>query len=346
MTQPAIDIIVPVWNRPIETRNCLVNLLNHSPNARLIMVDNGSDRETEKLLQEFSEGLDDRAFLLRNDVNQGLVKAMNRGLEKGEAEYLFIVKNTSLVGPGWLEPLLEFARQRKDAGLIVPGLVLKGRGKVKGKQITAIEVAHGSFAAMLIRKSLYDAIGGFDEGMDGGAWCLRDYSRRACRAGSLTFLVPGADVQYEEEVQLGSETRRRENLQKTIAEFRVRWGQDSSYCLLMPKGADPEMVRCRIELLLPAARQGCLFHFIVPSHLHTLLMKSGHGSLHENITIHAVPFFHTAGTVQKMITRILSEAPETIVVAGIDGMSYTGEAPLLPFAELESRIRRCDDRRN
>ena len=52
------------------------------------MVDNGSDRETEKMLQEFCEGLDDRALLLRNDVNQGLVKALNQGLEKGQQNIL------------------------------------------------------------------------------------------------------------------------------------------------------------------------------------------------------------------------------------------------------------------
>ncbi|WP_243371952.1 glycosyltransferase [Geotalea sp. SG265] len=343
MKHAAIDIIVPVWNRPIETRNCLVNLINYSPDARLVMVDNGSDRETEKLLQEFSEGLEERAFLLRNDVNQGLVKALNRGLEKGEAEFLLIVKNTSIVSPGWLDPLLAFAGQRKDAGLIVPRLVLKGKGKVKEKPGSPCEVSQGSFAAMLIRKSLYDAVGGFDEEMDGGGWCLRDYSRRACRAGFLTFLLPGSEVLYEEDVQLGSETRRRENLQRTIAEFRRRWGQDSSYCLLMPDGADPAVVRSRIEVLLPAARSGSLFQILVPSRLYKELIKSGHCSLHENIVIHVMPFFHTAGTMSKAASRIVAAAPETIVVAGIDGMSYKGDAPLLPFAELETRIRRCDD---
>ncbi len=58
MEKPAIDIIVPVWNRPIETRACLVNLVEHSPAARLILVNNGSDRETECLLEEFAESLD------------------------------------------------------------------------------------------------------------------------------------------------------------------------------------------------------------------------------------------------------------------------------------------------
>lgn len=343
MKHTAIDIVVPVWNRPVETRNCLVNLINYSPDARLIMVDNGSDRETEKMLQEFSEGLDERAFLLRNDVNQGLVKALNRGLEKGEAEFLLIVKNTSEVGPGWLEPLVTFAGERRDAGLIVPRLVLKGTGKVKEKVGNACEVSQGSFAAMLIRKSLYDTVGGLDEEMDGGNWCLRDYSRKACRAGYLTFHVPGPAVLYEEDVQLGSETRRRENLQKTITEFRHRWGQDATYCLLIPNGADPAVVRSRIETLLPASRRDSFFHVIVPSRLYKELLSSGHCSLHENIAIEPLPFFHTAGAIRKAASRIVAAKPETVVVAGIDGMSYTGDGPLLPFAELETRIRRCND---
>lgn len=343
MNNPALDIIVPVWNRPIETRNCLVSLLNYSPDARFIMVDNGSDRETERLLQEFAEGLDDRALLLRNDVNQGEVKALNRGLEKGSAEYLAVVRNTSLASAGWLEPLLEFARQRPDAGLIVPRLVnaVNAKSEAHGHQSGPYrEVCHGSFAAMLIKKELYDAIGGFDEQMDGGLWCLRDYSRRACRAGFLTFSVSGGTVYFVDEMTLGSVVRREEMLQRTISQFRERWGGDAAYCMVMPKGADLAAVGQKIELLLKGARQGNFFSIVVHSALYKEMVKAGYVSLHENIRIEPLPLFCTAARARKILARIVSERPDTVVVAGIDGITFAGVESPLTFAEFEDRIRR------
>ena len=342
MNNPALDIIVPVWNRPVETRNCLVNLLNYSPNVRFIIVDNGSDRETESLLEEFAEGLDDRALLLRNDVNQGEVKALNKGLEKGAAEYLAVVRNTSLASAGWLEPLLEFSRQRPDAGLIVPRLVnANAKSESHGRQSGPYrEVCHGSFAAMLIKKELYDAIGGFDEQMDGGLWCLKDYSRRAYRAGFLTFSVSGGPVYFVDEVTLGSVVRREKTLQRTISQFRERWGEDASYCMVMPKGADLALVGQKIELLLKGARHGIFFSIVVYSALYKEMVKAGYATLHENIRIESLPLFCPAARVRKILARLVSERQDTVVVAGIDGITFAGVENPLPFAEFEERIRR------
>src|SRR5664279_2441346 len=157
-----IDIIVAVWNRPIETRNCLVNLIDHSPQARFILVDNGSDRETERILEEFAEILDRRALLLRNDTNQGYVRAVNRGLARAEAAHIAIIRNTTIVTDGWMEPMLRFSAEKREAGIIVPRLVPGTAGKRarSGNPATApIEGGHGSLAAMLLKKQAYDAIG-------------------------------------------------------------------------------------------------------------------------------------------------------------------------------------------
>jgi GT2 family glycosyltransferase len=343
MNNLALDIIVPVWNRPIETRNCLVNLVNFSPNARFIMVDNGSDRETERLLQEFAERLDDRALLLRNDINQGFVKALNRGLERGAAECLAVVRSTSCVSAGWLEPLLEFSRLRTDAGLILPRLINAEPKKspAHGHQAGPHrEVCYGSFAAMLIKKELYAKIGGFDEEMDGGLWCLRDYSRRACRAGFLTFSVSGGEVHYVDELMFGSAIRREETLQRAISQFRQRWGGESSFCLIMPKGADLAVMEQKLEVLLLGARQGNIFTVVPHAGLYREMVKAGYASLHDNIRVEPLPLFCTAARAHKILARLVSERTDTLVVAGIDGITFAGVENPLTFKELEERIRR------
>jgi hypothetical protein len=47
MTPYPLDIIIPVWNSPVEVRAALASFVSASPMARLVMVNNGSERETE-----------------------------------------------------------------------------------------------------------------------------------------------------------------------------------------------------------------------------------------------------------------------------------------------------------
>lgn len=76
MISPTIDILVPVWNNPFETRACLAAILAHSPGARLIIVDNGSSRETELMLEEFSESLGDQGLFIKSLKTSALLRLL------------------------------------------------------------------------------------------------------------------------------------------------------------------------------------------------------------------------------------------------------------------------------
>jgi GT2 family glycosyltransferase len=337
----AVDIIVPVWNRPAETRNCLVTLIEHSPHARFILVDNGSDRETERLLEEFAEVLDHRALLLRNSLNQGYVKAVNKGLARAEAPCTAVVKSTSLVTANWLEPMLDLTRRRLEAGVVVPMLTAKSpRKSTKGGQaaLLATEADHGSFAAMLLNKKLYDAIGGFDEDMDGGIWCLKDFSRRAYRAGFLTLSMGEGTVYYEDDIPLGSAERRQVTLQRSIDRYRQRWGTEESFCLYMPKGTDLNVLRQKVEILLEGARQGHTFTVLTHGKLHKELSKAHFLRLHEHILFLGLPPLFEARMLRGLLAHEREKAPGVMTVTGIDGLAFPGAPESMQFGELERII--------
>lgn len=341
MENQGVDIVVVVWNRPIETRNCLVNLVEHSPRARFILVDNGSDRETERILQEFAEVLDHRALLLRNDVNQGYVRAVNRGLARAEGSFTAVVRNTSLVSAGWLEPLVAFATARPDAGLLVPRLVAAGCGNgERGKQRGAppVEVGHASLAAMLVTRPLYAAIGGLDEELDGGEWCLRDYARRALKAGFLTFRVDGGVVRSTDEVSLGSPVRRAALLERSIATFRERWGETGDFCIHLSKEADLFLLREMLTVLLRGARYGHRFTVLLPAGLHKGLMKACWRQSHENITLEPLPLLFAEAAARKALARCRERHAGTVAVTAIDGVTWPGADESIPFARLEQEV--------
>jgi hypothetical protein len=334
MTDAIIDVVIPVWNRPNETRNCLVNLINNTPEARLIMYDCGSERDTERLLQEFADGLEDRALLMRDDSNIGFVKAANRGLQRSEAPYLALVRNTTEVRAGWLEPLLNFAGSHPEAGILVPCLksaAVDCRGP--------IEVSSASFAAIVIKRGVYQEIGGFDEGLDGGTWCLRDYTRRACAKGYLTYQIPGPEVAFQEVVRLGSERRRQETLQRTLALFKERWGEGGRYLVHLPKGVDATLLRQKLEWLVKGARHGDCYTVLLPASLEKIARQAGLDSLHENVRLMPLPRFTGEAGKRRVYERVVQQTPGIIQVAGVDGLPFPWSDSYLSFTELTERIR-------
>jgi glycosyltransferase involved in cell wall biosynthesis len=341
MNNPEVDIIVPVWNKPVETRDCLVHLMEYSPDARLILVDNGSDRDTERLLQEFAEILDYRALLLRNEINRGEVRAVNRGMVRAEAPYVAIVRNTSIVTAGWLEPLLDLAREKTEAGLVVPRLIPAAERKGKGQPappLTRREEEHGSLAAMLVTKRLYDSIGGLDEEMDGGVWCLRDYSRQAYRNGYLTFGVAGGAVYFTEEQPLGSVARREETVRRSSARYRERWGEAGAFCVYLPRDADGNILRQRLDIIVEGARQGHSITILVHPQLYKAAVQAGYHSLHGNIRFEPLPALFASSAISKHFARLRQAMPDLRAVTGIDGVPFPGVAEGMPFARLAEAI--------
>jgi glycosyltransferase involved in cell wall biosynthesis len=341
MNNLLIDIIVSVWNRPVETRNCLVNLIDHSPQARFILVDNGSDRETERILEEFAEILDRRALLLRNDTNQGYVRAVNRGLARAEAPHIAIIRNTTIVTDGWLEPMLRMSTQRSEAGIIVPRLVAGSAGKPARSGhhgAEPIEVDHGSLAAMLLQKRVYDAIGGIDEKMDGGTWSLKDFSRRAFRSGFVTVRSDECTVYFEDEILFGSTERREQAVQRSIAQYRERWGGETSYCLYFPKGADINILRQKLDILQLGARQGHTFTILTHPRLHKELSQSGLHRLHEHLFFVRLPLIFEKNAISKALACGNETGSAVRAVTGIDGMPFPVATESITFAELQRMI--------
>lgn len=343
MSDIRIDIVVPVWNRPMETRRALVSLIEFTPAARFILMDNGSDRETEALLQEFAEGLGERALLLRNERNQGLVKAINRGLSRVEAPLAGVVRAMSVVSQGWSEPLLRIFEEKSSAGIAVPTLYNLLDSEKPGKNSCGtMETSHGSFDAMLLRRSLIQQTGFFDEELDGAVWCLKDYSRRAYRDGSLTYATSDSQASFTPEPLLGSEIRRQEQLQRSIETFHSRWGEELQFCVEFPVGTDSAVVRPKLAIILQGARQGHRFTLLLPAKLAKGLAHEELLALHGNISIVTLPRFMARRSAEKAFEAVVQAFPAVRPISGVDGMPFSANVSPESFASLAEMIHATD----
>lgn len=339
MSSAATDIIIPVWNRPQETRECLAALIQYASDVRLILLDRGSDRETEQVLQNFADFLDNRALLLRCDTSLGFVATVNQGLRLATAPLAVVMRSTSRVTPGWLESFLAVAQQ-PAAGVLVPRLAPCGSVpfSMNPPDTAAREACHGSFSAFGITSELYGAIGGLDESLDDGIWCLKDYSRRAERAGFQTLRLTGPPILYREEVRYGSAERREKRALESCTVYAERWGDERIYCAFLAPGVSREMIGRIFDSLLMAARRGHLvFVYAFPATHRKILSASLH-RLHESIQVDRLSRFFPSRVCRSVLKRLSATHRSLRVLGGMEGLIDMAEGEMVPFADFEKSI--------
>jgi len=202
----------------------------------------------------------------------------------------------------------------------------------------ATEISHGDFAAMLVRTDLHKRIGGFDEEMDGGEWCLKDYSRHALREGKFSFIAPGSPVVFSDDPPLGSISRREEVLKRSIATYTGRWGVERTFCIHFPKDAGADFVREKFKVILRGARQGHSFNILVFPAIYRELDRSGYRTLHQNITLVKLPSLFTSGRTKRVAASLRAAVPDFVPVAGVEGVAFPDGEGSISFGELELLI--------
>jgi O-antigen biosynthesis protein len=177
-----VSIVIPVFNKAEFTLNCLHSLLHEIDlrGTEIIVVNNASTDRTAEILAQFS----DLVRVISNEENRGFVDACNQGAAVARGKFLVFLNNDTEVLPGWLNNLEETAEQSPSVGA-VGSLFLYPDGSIQEAGAIvwrngeahhygcgasaddrrfnfAREVDYSSAASLLIRKDLFDRLGGFD----------------------------------------------------------------------------------------------------------------------------------------------------------------------------------------
>lgn len=183
------SIIIPVWNKVDLTKQCLVALaeVTEETSYEVIVVDNGSTDGTAELLNSLSGDVQ----IIRNRENLGFAKACNQGADAAKGTYLVFLNNDTIPLQGWLTALSD--EVKADQGIAVVGSKLLYRDRtvqhagvaVDRRNLTPYHIYRGfadthpavnkrrevnavTGACLLIRRTLFLELGGFDEGYVNG----------------------------------------------------------------------------------------------------------------------------------------------------------------------------------
>jgi GT2 family glycosyltransferase len=178
----SVSVIVVNWNGLRWLDGCLDALRRqHVPECELVVVDNASSDGSADHVR--SSHPDVRLIAL--DRNRGFAGGNNAGAASARADYLVFLNNDTRVRPGWLQALVDVADRDPSVGLVTSQIVymdepdvvdsagdgyLRAGGGFKhfhglpaASASSSREVFGACGGAFLIRRSLFEALNGFDE---------------------------------------------------------------------------------------------------------------------------------------------------------------------------------------
>ena len=237
------SIVMPVCNRVELTKDCLTALagLNDQPEYELIIVDNGSTDGTTDFLRQLSGDV----RTIANEENLGFAKACNQGAAAARGKYLVFLNNDTIPQQGWLTALVAEVNSHAEVGivgskLLYPNGTVQHAGVVRDcarrlpyhiyKNFAASHPAVNqrrefqivTAACLLIRRTLFDEVGGFDEGCVNGFedadLCLKVRER-----GYVVVYQPRSVVVHLESQTPGRKTHDDANVARFLDRWKAQW---------------------------------------------------------------------------------------------------------------------------
>ncbi len=171
MEEKELSIIIPVYEKGKWISNTIKSLLEHFPRAEIIIINDGSKDDTQKIRDIFGE----RIVYLENEMNYGKGYSLRKGFNKAQGKYLIFTDADLPFNVEYIDKVFEELKKKKSIvigyrkrfyndrfykKLIRPFLYLtlkilfgfkyrdtqcglKGFAKEQGKKIFALSITNG-----------------------------------------------------------------------------------------------------------------------------------------------------------------------------------------------------------
>lgn len=179
---PLVSINIATYNRAKYITEAINSVLNQSfQNWELIIVDDGSTDETEKIINPYLADLRIRYF--KNETNKNISYTRNRALTESKGKFIAILdSDDKWLDPDKLAKQISFLDKYPDHNLVGSGIVIiddEGKKiKEEKKLLTAEEIKQGilfrnpiTHSSVLYLREVVLSLGSYDLDLNG----IEDY---------------------------------------------------------------------------------------------------------------------------------------------------------------------------
>jgi len=230
--------VVPVHNAPELVQRCIESVFAQIGDrlGELVVVDDASDVTTQALLARIAHP---KLRVVRSDANLGYGGSVNLGVASCRAPLVLQLNSDVEAGSDFLAPLVAaLAADPKLAALNPAGNTYRRYDLARyAKRGTCVVTNHLSGYAFLIRRSVFDAVGGFDPAFGLGYFEDTDLSRRILRTGCWLGVHPDTVLHHESHGSFSLRPERRAVLEANRLRYHERWPAARRQVLLATRTA-------------------------------------------------------------------------------------------------------------
>ena len=196
--QPVVSVVLPTRDRASYLAVTLASLgaQDLEQPYEVIVVDDGSSDETPAVIDRAG------ARSIRNETPHGANAARNAGTRAAAADLIALVDDDIAAPPGWLRALVDGAARHPDAEAFGGPIRARFDGPAPGgcgresPPITTLDLGPDDVEAelvwsanMLFRRSAYERVGPFDEGLPTGGDEEEWLRRLRAEGGKVVYLA-------------------------------------------------------------------------------------------------------------------------------------------------------------
>lgn len=243
-----VSIIIPVYNQWKLTQACINSILETCDgrvNYELILADDCSTDDTINA-DSYYPGL----IIVKTDKNVGFLRNCNNAARKARGRHFVLLNNDTIVLPNWLAALYD-TMEKDDSAAIVGSKILnpggtiqeagavlfrdasdfhvgKGRNRLKPIYNIRRETDYIAGCSILIRKSFWDSVGGFDLRYEEAYFEDIDIAMTARAQGMRVIYEPCSELIHFQHKSYSFKAKNRHNILSNVNKkfFLEKWAHD------------------------------------------------------------------------------------------------------------------------